>query len=73
MQRHAEATHRLFLSKLAPNFRGNYGGRNYVWIPNGQGDKYLKWCCNLNKIPYKEKEEEKSVVSKIKERLESGK
>jgi hypothetical protein len=50
----AEARHRKFLTNISPQFRGRYNIRNYVWISNGEGIKYLEWCCKINGFEYRE-------------------
>jgi len=49
---HIEAKHRQFLSNMTPQFKQRFSNRNYLWI-NGEGEKYVEWCCKLNNFEYK--------------------
>jgi len=42
------ARHRGFLLKISPQFRSRYNNVNYVWVSNGFGIKFIKWCCEIN-------------------------
>lgn len=55
IHKHIEAKHRKFLSTISLPFRKTYGNRNYFWLSNGEGDKYVEWCCKLNGFEYKKK------------------
>lgn len=52
-----ERLHRKFLDDIPQNFRSRYHNRNYVWFANGEGLKYLEWCCKLNKFNFETKNE----------------
>lgn len=52
IHKHIEAKHRMFLSNMTPQFKSRFNNRNYLWI-NGQGEKYVEWCCKLNNFEYK--------------------
>ncbi len=36
-----------FLNTIPKPFRNNYQDVNYFWIQNGEGLKYIEWCCKL--------------------------
>ena len=40
-----------FLSKIPVAFRNKYTDVNYFWISNGEGFKYIEWCCKLLGFP----------------------
>ncbi len=39
--------HRSFLSRQPKQFQNRYTDVNYFWIKNGEGMKYMEWCCKL--------------------------
>lgn len=39
--------HNNFLMGLPDAFRKKIAKVNYFWIPNGNGTKYIEWCCKL--------------------------
>ena len=54
IHRHIEAKHRKFLSAISPQFRNRYNNVNYTWVANGDGLRYLEWCCKLLGFKYSE-------------------
>ena len=36
-----------FLNTIPKPFRNNYQDVNYFWVQNGEGLKYVEWCCDL--------------------------
>ena len=36
-----------FLHKIPTQFRTKFQNVNYFWVSNGEGMKYIEWCCNL--------------------------
>jgi len=40
----------VFINHIPAPFRKNYNDVNYYWIANGEGIKYLEWCCKLLKF-----------------------
>ena len=55
MHKLAEAKHRKFLQTISPQFRVTYNNRNYVWVSNGEGEKYLEWACKINGFKFNKK------------------
>lgn len=46
--------HLSFLQNIPTQFRAKFNDVNYVWVSNGEGTKYLKWCSELLNFKYKE-------------------
>ena len=59
IHRHIESKHRKFLSTISIPFRNTYNNRNYVWIANDEGERYIEWSCKLNKFSYRKKDGKK--------------
>lgn len=39
--------HWQFLSRQPKQFQHRYTDVNYFWVKNGDGMKYMEWCCKL--------------------------
>lgn len=39
--------HWQFLSRQPKQFQHRYTDVNYFWVANGDGMKYMEWCCKL--------------------------
>jgi len=39
-----------FLEKIPDQFRKKFQNINYFWVANGEGTKYIEWCCKLLKF-----------------------
>lgn len=44
---HILAKYNKFLDGIPTQFRKNYGNMSYFWVSNGNGIKYLPFCCKL--------------------------
>ncbi len=44
---HIVAKYNKFLDGIPTQFRKNYGNMSYFWVSNGNGVKYLSFCCKL--------------------------
>jgi DNA-binding transcriptional ArsR family regulator len=44
-----------FINNIPAPFRRNYNNVNYYWVANGDGVKYIEWCCNLLNFKYEKK------------------
>ena len=44
---HIVAKHKKFLNNIPAPFKHRYNDVNYFWISNGEGKKYVEWCCKL--------------------------
>ena len=46
---HHEITKKYFefLNKIPEQFRKRFQNINYFWVANGEGVKYIDWCCKV--------------------------
>jgi len=44
-----------FLRTIPDQFKKRFQNINYFWVSNGEGVKYIEWCCKLLNFDYEEK------------------
>jgi len=52
---HIIAKHRQFLERIPQAFKARYNDVNYFWVANGDGVKYIEWCCKILGFEVKQK------------------
>jgi len=44
-----------FIASLPSNLKQTYESVKYYWVSNGEGIKYIEWCCDLLGFPCEQK------------------
>lgn len=47
MQREVMMKYHNFIKNIPDSFKKNFSNINYFWVANGEGYKYIEWCCKI--------------------------